>query len=46
LTGYSAQALPGVNEALDAKDRERAAQQLAVLTQALDRAARILDSAQ
>jgi N-acetylated-alpha-linked acidic dipeptidase len=45
LTGYAAQALPGVNEALDARDRERAAQQLAVLTRALDRAARILDSA-
>jgi N-acetylated-alpha-linked acidic dipeptidase len=46
LTGYAAQALPGVNEALDARDRERAMQQLAVLTQALDRAARILDSVQ
>ena len=45
LTGYAAQALPGVNEALDDRDRERAVQQLAVLTQALDRAARILDSA-
>jgi N-acetylated-alpha-linked acidic dipeptidase len=46
LTGYAAQALPGVNEALDTRNRELAAQQLAVLTQALDRAARILDSAQ
>jgi N-acetylated-alpha-linked acidic dipeptidase len=46
LTGYAAQPIPGVNEALDARNRELAAQQLAVLTQALDRAARILDSAQ
>ncbi|MGA2350074.1 MAG: M28 family metallopeptidase [Terracidiphilus sp.] len=44
-TGYAAVVLPGVNEALDAKDATRAAQQLAVLTQALDRAARTLNSA-
>ena len=44
FTGYSALVLPGVNEALDAKDINRAAQQLTVLTQALDRAARTLDS--
>jgi hypothetical protein len=35
--------LPGVNEALDAHDSNRAAQQLTVLTQALNRAARILE---
>lgn len=46
FTGYSAVVIPGVNEAIDAKDLNLAAQQLTVLTQALDRAARILDSAQ
>jgi N-acetylated-alpha-linked acidic dipeptidase len=44
-TGYSAVVLPGVNEAIDARDDRLAAQQLIVLTQALDRAARSLDSA-
>jgi N-acetylated-alpha-linked acidic dipeptidase len=44
-TGYAAVVIPGVNEALDANDAKRAAQQLAVLAQALDRAARALDSA-
>jgi N-acetylated-alpha-linked acidic dipeptidase len=44
LTGYDAVVIPGVNEAIDAKDHERAAQQLAVLARALDRAARTLDS--
>jgi N-acetylated-alpha-linked acidic dipeptidase len=43
-TGYAAVVIPGVNEAIDANDAKRAAQQLAVLTQALDRAARTLDS--
>jgi N-acetylated-alpha-linked acidic dipeptidase len=46
FTGYAVQVLPGVNEALDAQDRTRAAQQLAVLAQALDRATRTLDFAQ
>jgi len=46
FTGYAAVVIPGVNEALDAKDAPRAAQQLAVLAQALDRAAHTLDSAQ
>jgi N-acetylated-alpha-linked acidic dipeptidase len=45
FTGYAAAVLPGVNEALDARDLTRATLQLAVLTQALDRAARMLDSA-
>jgi N-acetylated-alpha-linked acidic dipeptidase len=45
LTGYAAVTIPGVNEALDAKDRKLAAQQLSVLTQALMRAAQALDSA-
>ena len=44
-TGYAAVVIPGVNEAIDAKDSARAAQQLAVLTQALDRAAHTLDPA-
>jgi len=44
FTGYSAVVIPGVNEAIDAKDQNRATQQLAVLTQALDRAAQVLDS--
>jgi len=42
-TGYAAVVIPGVNEALDKGDAERAKQQLAVLTAALDRAARVLD---
>jgi N-acetylated-alpha-linked acidic dipeptidase len=46
FTGYAAVVIPGVNEALDAKDAHRAAQQLAALTQALDRAAHTLDSVQ
>jgi N-acetylated-alpha-linked acidic dipeptidase len=44
-TGYAAVVIPGVNEAIDAKDQPRAAQQLGVLAQALDRAAQTLDSA-
>lgn len=44
-TGYAAVVIPGVNEAIDAKNEAVAAEQLAVLTQALDRAARTLDSA-
>jgi N-acetylated-alpha-linked acidic dipeptidase len=46
FTGYAVQVLPGVNEALDARDIHRAAQQLDVLTLALDRAAHALDAAQ
>ncbi|MGB6973150.1 MAG: M28 family metallopeptidase [Terracidiphilus sp.] len=45
-TGYSAVVIPGVNEAIDARKPEVAQQQLSVLTQALDRAAQTLDSAQ
>jgi N-acetylated-alpha-linked acidic dipeptidase len=44
-TGYAAVVIPGVNEAIDAKDEQRAALQLAVLTQALDRAAQTLETA-
>ncbi len=42
-TGYAAVVIPGVNEALDKGDKERAQQQLAVLAAALERAAKILD---
>jgi len=45
FTGYSAVVIPGVNEAIDAGDWKRAAQQLAVLAEALDRAAQTLDPA-
>jgi N-acetylated-alpha-linked acidic dipeptidase len=45
-TGYAAVVIPGVNEAIDAKDASRAAQQLTVLTGALDNAAQTLNSAQ
>jgi N-acetylated-alpha-linked acidic dipeptidase len=43
-TGYAAVVIPGVNEAIDAKDAARASSQLTVLTQALDRAAQTLDA--
>jgi N-acetylated-alpha-linked acidic dipeptidase len=43
FTGYSAVVIPGVNEALDAHDSKLATQQLAVLTQALTRAAQALE---
>ena len=42
-TGYAAVVIPGVNEAIDAKDATRADSQLKVLTQALDRATKTLD---
>jgi N-acetylated-alpha-linked acidic dipeptidase len=44
-TGYSAVVIPGVNEAIDARNSAVAAQQLAVLAQALDRAAGALNPA-
>ena len=44
-TGYAAVVIPGVNEAIDSKNQQRAAQQLAVLTQALNRAAQTLEGA-
>jgi N-acetylated-alpha-linked acidic dipeptidase len=43
-TGYAAVVIPGVNEALDKGDAERVRQQLAVLTAALDRAAKALEA--
>jgi N-acetylated-alpha-linked acidic dipeptidase len=42
-TGYAAVVIPGVNEALDKGDAERARQQLAVLAAALERAAKVLE---
>jgi len=42
-TGYAAVVIPGVNEALDKGDSERARQQLATLAAALDRAAKTLE---
>jgi N-acetylated-alpha-linked acidic dipeptidase len=44
FTGYAAVVIPGVNEGIDAKDANRAMQQLAVLTQALERATHTLES--
>lgn len=44
-TGYAAVVIPGVNEAVDARDTGRAAQQLSVLTEALNRAAGVLQAA-
>jgi N-acetylated-alpha-linked acidic dipeptidase len=43
-TGYAAVVIPGVNEAIDAKDPHRAASQLVVLTKALENAAHTLES--
>jgi len=45
VTGYAAVVIPGVNEAIDARDANLAAQQLQVLTQALSRAASALETA-
>ena len=45
FTGYSAVVIPGVNEAIDARDSQLAAQQLEVLTAALTRAAQTLEAA-
>jgi N-acetylated-alpha-linked acidic dipeptidase len=45
VTGYSAVDIPGVNEAIDAHNRELAAAQLTVLATVLDRAAQTLNAA-
>ncbi|HET7345852.1 MAG TPA: M28 family metallopeptidase [Acidobacteriaceae bacterium] len=42
-TGYAAVVIPGVNEAIDAKDLDRAQQQMKVLTDAITRAASTLE---
>ncbi|WP_131999342.1 M28 family metallopeptidase [Acidipila rosea] len=44
-TGYAAVVIPGVNEAIDAKDVSRAQTQMATLTAALTRATSTLESA-
>ena len=44
-TGYAAVVIPGVNEAIEAKDSGRAAAQLTVLTHCLERAAQTLETA-
>ncbi|WP_446744318.1 M28 family metallopeptidase [Silvibacterium acidisoli] len=44
-TGYAAVVIPGVNEAIDAKDASLAQQQLTALTAALNRAATTLEDA-
>lgn len=43
-TGYAAVVIPGVNEAIDAGDLERARQQISVLAATLQRAAKVLES--
>lgn len=43
-TGYAAVVIPGVNEAIDRRDTARIDQQLAVLTDALNRAASVLEA--
>jgi N-acetylated-alpha-linked acidic dipeptidase len=43
-TGYAAVVIPGVNEALDAKNPSVAAQQLVMLTKSLNQAAQTLES--
>ena len=45
FTGYSAIVIPGVNEAVDAKDTARGQAQLLILTDALNRSAAILEQA-
>ncbi|HXP45697.1 MAG TPA: transferrin receptor-like dimerization domain-containing protein, partial [Terriglobales bacterium] len=42
-TGYAADVIPGVNEAIDAGDLQATEQQLAALTNVLARAASILE---
>ena len=44
-TGYAAVVIPGVNEAIDAKNLPRAQQQMTVLTDAITRAAGALEAA-
>lgn len=44
-TGYAAVVIPGVNEAIDAKDLTRAQQQMRVLTEAIQRADDTLEAA-
>ncbi len=43
-TGYAAVVIPGVNEAIDKHDLDRTRQQIEVLAEALNRAAKVLES--
>jgi N-acetylated-alpha-linked acidic dipeptidase len=45
FTGYAAVVIPGVNEAIDAKDPSRAEAQITILADALNRSATVLESA-
>jgi N-acetylated-alpha-linked acidic dipeptidase len=45
FTGYAAVVIPGVNEAIEAPDAPRAQTQLAILTEALNRASTTLEAA-
>jgi N-acetylated-alpha-linked acidic dipeptidase len=45
FTGYAAVVIPGVNEAIEASDAQRAQPQLAALAEALNRSASILETA-
>jgi N-acetylated-alpha-linked acidic dipeptidase len=44
FTGYAAVVIPGVNEAIDARDAARTQSQMAILAEALNRAAATLES--
>ena len=44
-TGYAAVVIPGVNEAIDAKEPARAEQQMTALTAAIERATATLNAA-
>jgi N-acetylated-alpha-linked acidic dipeptidase len=44
FTGYAAVVIPGVNEAIDANEATRAQSQLAILTEALNRSAAVLEA--
>jgi N-acetylated-alpha-linked acidic dipeptidase len=46
FTGYAAVVIPGVNEAIEAKDAPRAEEQIKVLTEALDKATAALNGAE
>ncbi|HZD95000.1 MAG TPA: transferrin receptor-like dimerization domain-containing protein, partial [Candidatus Sulfotelmatobacter sp.] len=45
-TGYAAVVIPGVNEAIDTKNTQLVTEQLQVLTDALNRAAGVLEAYQ
>jgi N-acetylated-alpha-linked acidic dipeptidase len=46
FTGYAAVVIPGVSEAIDGRNQQRAREQLEVLTRAVDRAAATLNGAE